>query len=293
MVGMARFAGSCSLQDEENSMTETLAVRGWIVRTLVVLGLLGLAALPGFGQRMVRSEARAPIVVRPVGEPVETTATAAPESTEAALQEMAGRAGVIFAGEVMAVRHPQGFAGSPQDAAEGMVEVEFQVDVAVEGIAEGSRFVLREWAGLWAGGVERYRVGQRLLMFLHAPDAHGVTSPVDGMDGAMPLMGNGVAPAAGDSMTTPGGWLVDLRWVQTHVRRAAVAANEVTDAVEAADKAVETQHGVSIFSEPVVMPGVPAVWHPVSAMPKETTASLESVMSMCQRWRQKQDVASR
>ena len=173
----------CLVRDEEDSMMKTFAVRGWIVRALAVLGLLGLAALPGFGQMMVRSEARAPIVVRPVTEPSGTTAAAAPESTEAALEEMAGRAGVIFAGEVMAVRHPQGSAGSPQDAAEGMVEVEFQVDVAVEGVAEGSRFVLREWAGLWAGGVERYRVGQRLMLFLHAPDAHGVTSPVMGWMG--------------------------------------------------------------------------------------------------------------
>ena len=278
-------------------MMKTFAVRGWIVRALAVLGLLGLAALPGFGQMMVRSEARAPIVVRPVTEPSGTTAAAAPESTEAALEEMAGRAGVIFAGEVMAVRHPQGFAGSPQDAAEGMVEVEFQVDVAVEGVAEGSRFVLREWAGLWAGGVERYRVGQRLMLFLHAPDAHGVTSPVDGMDGVMPLIGNGIAPAATDSTKMPGSWLVDLRWVQTHVRRAAAAA-EVTEEAPVADRepvrlARAMVQEPSIFVEPVVMPGVPAAWHPLSAMPKETTVTLEAVMSMCQRWRQQQDVVQR
>lgn len=257
-------------------MTEALTVRSWVVRMVLVLALPGLAALPGFGQRVVRSEARSPIVTRPVMEP------AAPESAEAALQQMVGRAGVIFAGEVMAVRHPLGFAGSPQDAAEGMVEVEFQVDLAVAGCVAGSRFTLREWAGLWAGGVERYRVGQRLLMLLHTPDAHGVSSPVDGMDGAMPLVGSGAAPAATDTMTTPGRWLVDLRWVQTHVRRE-----------QAGGKEAEPRLGVAIFSEPVVLPGAPVAWHPVRAMPIETTATVEAVMLLCQRWRQEQDGAFR
>src|ERR1700721_169838 len=49
---------------------------------------------------------------------------------------------------------------------------------AGRGVSAGEPFVLREWAGLWAGGVERYRVGQRLLMLLHAPDAMGLSSPV-------------------------------------------------------------------------------------------------------------------
>src|SRR5271163_2679584 len=49
---------------------------------------------------------------------------AAPQSTAAALARMAALAGVIFAGQVTAVRRPAGFAGSPQSAAEGLVEIE-------------------------------------------------------------------------------------------------------------------------------------------------------------------------
>ena len=69
----------------------------------------------------------------------------------------------------------------------GVVEVEFRVDQAVRGCAAGGPYMLREWAGLWAAGNQRYRVGQRLLMMLHAPGAAGMSSPVGGMDGAIPI----------------------------------------------------------------------------------------------------------
>jgi hypothetical protein len=97
-------------------------------------------------------------------------------------------------------------------------------------VSAGEPFVLREWAGLWAGGVERYRVGQRLLMLLHAPDAMGLSSPVDGMDGAIGVFGSGVAPGPEDTTTTPGGWMADLRWVQTKVLRTTEARTAVVDA---------------------------------------------------------------
>ena len=74
-------------------------------------------------------------------------------------------------------------------------------------------YVLREWAGLWAANETRYRVGQRRLMLLHAPGAGGMSSPVDGLDGALPVYGLG---SAGDA--------VDLRWVGTKLQRQVVYA---------------------------------------------------------------------
>src|ERR1700735_844058 len=97
-------------------------------------------------------------------------------TVEDALHHMSDQAGVVFLGEVVAIRHIAGEGG-----ASGVVEVEFRVDQAVRGCTGGSSYVLREWAGLWSGGDQRYRVGQRLLMLLHAPGAGGVTSPVGGM----------------------------------------------------------------------------------------------------------------
>lgn len=140
-------------------------------------------------------------------------------STDAVLQQMTLAAGVIFAGQVIAIRRPTGYAGAAEDAAEGVVTVEFRVDQAVRGCASGPVYTLREWAGLWTGGTERYRVGQRLLMFLHSPDAHGLSSTVHGAEGAIPLRGGGAAPGPYDTTAATGDWIVDLRWVQAQAMR--------------------------------------------------------------------------
>jgi hypothetical protein len=146
------------------------------------------------------------------------------------LHEMSDRAGVIFMGQVLAVRRPSG-AGP---AAE-IVEVDFRVDQAILGCTAGEPYVLREWGGLWAGGVQRYRVGQRLLMLLHAPSAGGMSSPVGGLDGAIPIRQNSAvrpgttspraAGAVAESAVTesagapPSLPFVDLRWLGAKVRR--------------------------------------------------------------------------
>jgi len=133
-----------------------------------------------------------------------------PRTVEDALHRMSDEAGVIFAGQVIAVHRQSGGA-----EASGVVEVEFRVDQAVRGCTAGAPYVLREWAGLWAGGVQRYRVGERLLMFLRTPSASGLSSPVDGMDGAVPIHG-GSSPLVADSSTVQYP-VADLRWVGTQV----------------------------------------------------------------------------
>ena len=95
---------------------------------------------------------------------VAPSATVSVASTaDAVIEEMSQAAGVIFAGQVTAVRRPVGSAAS----GEGIVEVDFRVDQGVRGPASGSIYTLREWAGLWSGsgGEARYHVGQRLLIF--------------------------------------------------------------------------------------------------------------------------------
>ena len=110
----------------------------------------------------------------------EPSAYSAPATADALIQQMSLAAGVIFAGQVTAVRGPAGFAGSGQDAAGGIVEIDFHVDLSLRGPATGSTYTLREWSGLWSGNPERYRVGQRLLLFLYAPGPHGLGAPVHG-----------------------------------------------------------------------------------------------------------------
>ena len=47
----------------------------------------------------------------------------------------------------------------------------------------GQQLTIHEWAGLWAVGERFYRVGERLMLFLHAPSKLGLTSPVGGAAG--------------------------------------------------------------------------------------------------------------
>ena len=161
-------------------------------------------------------------------------AAAGDTTVEDALHRMSDQAGVIFLGEVVAIRHIAGEGG-----ASGVVEVEFRVEQAVRGCTAGGSYVLREWAGLWSGGDQRYRVGQRLLMLLHAPGAGGVTSPVGGMDGAIPIRGAASliqATAAVSSTPSP---VADLRWVGARLQRS-IAYREPSTRLVTASNATKT-----------------------------------------------------
>ncbi|HEY6412295.1 MAG TPA: hypothetical protein VIX42_01325 [Edaphobacter sp.] len=135
-------------------------------------------------------------------------------TVEDALHRMSDQAGVVFVGEVVAIRHIAG-----EDGASGVVEVEFRVDQAVRGCSGGGSHVLREWAGLWSGGDQRYRIGQRLLMLLHSPGAGGVTSPVGGMAGAIPIRGSVSSLQTTVTASTTPSPVADLRWVGTRLQR--------------------------------------------------------------------------
>lgn len=174
----------------------------------------------------------------------------APQATTyAVLEEMASRASVMFVGTVTAVQ-VSGGDDARGDVATGVVAVSFLVDEGISGPAVGSTYVVREWAGLWRDAA-RYKVGDRRLMLLHAPGPWGLSSPVDGMDGAIPLTGGGAgqpADAAGVAMAgtsaaaagTIGGGMsgagmsgatlplpvsrVDLRWIQARQMRTVALA---------------------------------------------------------------------
>jgi hypothetical protein len=124
-------------------------------------------------------------------------------SVAGVLRGMAARAGVVFVGQVQRIV-PKG----------GVVEVTLQVQQPVLGVVGGT-YVLREWAGRWTGGRQRYWVGERAMFFLHATGGSadgetGLSSPVDGMMGVVP-----VVPMGGNA-----GALLDVRWLAARVRRA-------------------------------------------------------------------------
>ena len=157
-------------------------------------------------------------LVLPVGAAAQ--APVAPAATvEDALHAMSARAGVIFVGTVASIRRVAGTGG-----ASGAVEVTFAVEQAVRGAVAGETYTFREWAGLWMSDDQRYRVGQRRLMLLHQPTAAGLSSPVDGPDGAIPVYGT--APRIGPDSTSiaAASATADLRWVAaSHTVRSAAA----------------------------------------------------------------------
>ena len=93
------------------------------------------------------------------------------------LRQMTRRSGAIFAGRVLSVEYLR-----PRFTDEvPTMRVIFRVDRGIRGARTGGSFVLREWAALWYG--ERYRVGERVLLFLYPPSKVGLTSPVGGERG--------------------------------------------------------------------------------------------------------------
>jgi len=152
---------------------------------------------------------------------------AAPETVPPQIAQvltgMAAQASVIFTGQVRSIA---------REDAHGYVDVSFTVQQALRGTS-ANIYVLREWAGLWIGQPERYRVGERVLLLLRSRSRSGFSSPVGGPDGAIPILRNsqpplldetGQVPAdPGNSSqggADPGSWRVDLRWLATRVERA-------------------------------------------------------------------------
>ena len=91
------------------------------------------------------------------------------------LHQMTRDSGYIFAGKVTGIER---VAASPA-ADVSTVRITFQVEQGIRGVRTGQTLVIREWVGLWEQG-ERYRLGERVLLFLYRPSQLGLTSPVAG-----------------------------------------------------------------------------------------------------------------
>jgi hypothetical protein len=95
-------------------------------------------------------------------------------------------AGVIFSGRVSSVRLiPAALPGTVTT-----VEVHFRVEHGFRGVRDGSDLAIREWPGLWAAQ-PRYRVGERVTLFLYPPSSAGLTSWVGGPRGRLAVDSGG------------------------------------------------------------------------------------------------------
>ncbi len=99
-------------------------------------------------------------------------------------------AGIIFSGSVASI------ARTPSSKGPVSTAVTFKVEHAMRGALTGQKLTIHEWAGLWIRG-ERYRVGERVLLFLYSPSKLGLTSPVAG------AMGRFAIDAEGKIVLTP------------------------------------------------------------------------------------------
>lgn len=103
-----------------------------------------------------------------------------PANSAFSLEELSQRAGIVFAGTVVKIEMPT------ESSAEStrLVHITFRVDDGILNATSGDSITISEWAGLWRQGAgQRYRQGERLLMFYYRPSPSGATSPVGGSAG--------------------------------------------------------------------------------------------------------------
>ena len=86
--------------------------------------------------------------------------------------------GKIFSGTVIRIEH----RNSNSSTALATTRIVFHVDEAIRNVRRGQTVEINEWAGLWQSG-ERYRRGERVLLFLYPPSRLGLTSPVGARNG--------------------------------------------------------------------------------------------------------------
>lgn len=244
---------------------------GVILKALLVLA----AVSPWCGLAQLRVQPKSYSGVDEVGNTV---------TVEAALRAMTEQAGVVFVGTVTSVKR---VSGDGFASAAGVVEVQFAVEQSVRGVTGGS-YTLREWGGLWSATDQRYKVGSRLLMLLHAPGATGLSSPVCGMDGAIPVKGSGSLVRSTDGTAMSSAPVVDLRWVAAKLARPVVyrkagAAAVVSAKARTESAAAETSGtGQSVEQARLADSSTPAA-----------QASVATVMTMMSGWVQQGEVGAR
>lgn len=87
--------------------------------------------------------------------------------------QFARAAGMIFSGTVTAIEPRPRSHGQAVE----IVAVTFHVEDAIRGVTPGQDLTIKQWIGLWSAG-QRYRVGERALLFLYPPSKLGLTSCV-------------------------------------------------------------------------------------------------------------------
>lgn len=94
------------------------------------------------------------------------------------LSRLVRAAGIIFSGTVTRIQ----LRSTANAQAVSTVAITFHVEDALRGSISGRELTICEWAGVWSSG-QRYRVGERVFVFLYPRSKLGLTSSVAGLIG--------------------------------------------------------------------------------------------------------------
>jgi hypothetical protein len=134
-------------------------------------------------------------------------------------------------------------------------------------------------------------------MLLHAPSAAGMSSPIGGLDGAIPIREGGAAMPPGDDVATPPQPpYVDLRWLGARMTHAVSYRSEAARATTPVDSrptfsGQPAAHGIassSISSLVTIKPVFDKASGSDASVPAQQ-ASVSAVMDMLSAWNSSQN----
>jgi hypothetical protein len=130
---------------------------------------------------------------------------------------------MIFSGTALRVEHLAAESGGVAST-----RITFRVQTAIRGVRAGQVIAIREWDGLWNSG-ERYRAGERVLLFLFPKSRLGLTSPVGGRLGRYRVDSAWRVDLPGDASVGAGGGRpkpVQLKAFLSQIRRAVASQSD-------------------------------------------------------------------
>lgn len=115
-----------------------------------------------------------PRIVQPPN-PNQPIALPRPAPNPSGFPQIAHAAGTIFSGTVTAINRRPATRGQAVET----IAITFHVEQAIRGVTPGEDLTISQWIGVWSSG-QRYRVGERVMLFLYPPSKLGLTSLVGG-----------------------------------------------------------------------------------------------------------------
>lgn len=104
----------------------------------------------------------------------------------ASFPQFARAAGMIFSGIVTNIAKRPANAGQTVET----IAITIHVENGFRGVMPGQNLTISQWIGLWTSG-QRYRLGERVLLFLYPESKLGLTSRVGGALGRFAIDSRG------------------------------------------------------------------------------------------------------